>query len=549
MWATVLIATTFLAYWPALDAGYIWDDDAYVTENLALRSWEGLRAIWFQLGATPQYYPLVFTSFWIEHHFWGNQPLGYHAVNIALHALGSVLLMMVIFRLGLNRWIALLVAAIFALHPIHVESVAWVSERKNVLSTVFYFAAILAYDRFDPVESESVSPHRNWSLYIAALLLFVCALASKTVTCTLPAAILLVTWWKRGRISPRDILHTAPFFAIGICAGLLTANMERHFVGASGAEWNYSIPERILIAGRALWFYLAKFFWPMNLAFIYERWTIRTTSLWPWLFPISAAMVIITLWLARARIGRGPVTAALYFAGTLFPALGFLNVYPFRFSFVADHFQHLASLGPTIAIAAIIIPLARTLSRNFVITISILTITTLAVLTFGQCRIYHDAETLWRDTISKNNSAFIAHHHLGVILESRDQPYAALEQYQQAYHFEPRNFESLNNAGILLERMGQPRDALTCFQRAIAIAPPRAPGSAELHVNLARTLLSLGDRTAAIQELRTAVALSPGDQRIITALARLEAATQPAASPTPPREPDDSAPASRPNAR
>ncbi|MHC4081279.1 MAG: hypothetical protein ACYSU2_08170, partial [Planctomycetota bacterium] len=296
--AALLVLMTLAAYWPATSCGYIWDDDDYVHQNVLLRSTGGLGEIWLDVGATPQYYPLVHTSYWLEYRLWEDDPRGYHVVNILLHALGAVLLWRVLKRLGVpGAWVA---AAVFALHPVHVESVAWITERKNVLSGVFYLGSALLYLRFTLRTGED-RPSR-W-LYAGALALFVCALLSKTVACSLPAALLLVLWWKRGHIGWQDARLLAPFFALGVAFGLLTIWMEVHRVGAEGATWNLTFIDRCLIAGRALGFYAGKLIWPWPLMFVYPRWQINASAWWQYTFPAAAAAVVVGLWLARNRIG------------------------------------------------------------------------------------------------------------------------------------------------------------------------------------------------------------------------------------------------------
>src|SRR5688572_14862801 len=360
----VLLAMTLIAYLPAFRAGFIWDDPDYVVNNATLRSLDGLRQIWFVPRATPQYYPLVHTSFWIEYQLWRLNPAGYHAVNVLLHALAAVLLWRVLKLLDVpGAWLA---AAIFAVHPMHVESVAWVTERKNVLSGVFYLAAALAYfrssfglwgsgigeDKDTAVDSSNTRHPKPDTRYSLSLGLFVCALLSKTVTASLPATILLVIWWKRGRITRRDVVPLIPFFVIGVALALNTARLEREHVGASGAEFDFSALDRILIAGRAAWFYAWKLIAPVNLSFIYPRWTIDDRAAWQYAFPLAAVALVAALFVLRHRIGRGPLVAILFFGGTLVPALGFFNVYPMRYTFVADHFAYHASIGIIVLIAA-----------------------------------------------------------------------------------------------------------------------------------------------------------------------------------------------------
>ena len=249
-----LLAASLLAYWPALRGAFVWDDDAHITAP-ALRSLHGLWRIWTDLGATQQYYPLLHSAFWIEHRLWGSHVVGYHLANVFLHALAACLVVLIVRRLALpGAWLA---GLIFALHPVAVESVAWISEQKSTLSAVFYLAAALAYLRYD----ES----RDRKHYLWASALFLCALLSKSVTASLPAALLVIFWWKRGRLRlRRDVRPLAPWFALGIAAGLFTAWVEHTFIGAQGANFALSILQRFLLAGRVVCFCALKLFWPNN---------------------------------------------------------------------------------------------------------------------------------------------------------------------------------------------------------------------------------------------------------------------------------------------
>ncbi len=311
----LLAALTIMAYQPAWHAGLIWDDDKHITQP-ELRSLHGLARIWTQLGATQQYYPLVHSVFWAEHKLWGDAATGYHWLNILLHAFSAVLLARILSQLKIpGAWLA---AALFAVHPVEVESVAWISELKNTLSGVFYLGAALAYLRFDR--------SRSGRDYAMALGLFLLGLMSKTVIASLPAALLVVFWWQRGKVPwKRDALPLIPFFIAGIGAGLLTAWVERRFIGAEGSEFNFSIIERILIAGRDVWFYLGKLFWPVDLAFIYPRWNVSQAVWWQYLYPAAGLVLLgVLVW----RRWRGPLAALLFFVGTLFPALGFFRRSP-----------------------------------------------------------------------------------------------------------------------------------------------------------------------------------------------------------------------------
>ena len=338
--ALLLFAAVLVAYWPSIRGGMLWDDDAHITRP-ALQSVQGLWRIWFDIGATQQYYPLLHSAFWLEHHFWGDSTTGYRLLNVVLHATASCLFALVLSQLSIRgAWLG---AFLFALHPVGVESVAWISEQKNTLSTVFYLLAMLLYLQNN--EETNSGSSRLTQKYFIAMSLFVAAILTKSVTATLPAALLVIVWWSRGKLSwERDVVPLAPWLAVSIGAGLVTAWVERRYIGAMGSDFSLSLIERCLIAGRAIIFYLGKLLWPLNLIFIYPRWTASARVWWQYLYPIAVVALMVSAWLVRRRT-RGPLAALLLFTGSLFPALGFFNVYPFVYSFVADHFQYLAGLA------------------------------------------------------------------------------------------------------------------------------------------------------------------------------------------------------------
>ncbi len=262
-WVALIFCATLAAYGPVYQAGLIWNDEDYVTKP-ELQSVHGLERIWFEVGATQQYYPALHSAFWVEHRLWGDAPWGYHLANVLLHALAACLLGLLLRRLAVpGAWMA---GLLFALHPVCVESVAWISEEKNTLSLVFYLLAAWAYLDFDR--------ERRWPGYFLALGLFLLAVLSKSVTATLPGALLVVLWWRRGRLTWRDAAPLAPWFAIGAADGLFTGWVERTLIGAHGTDFDLSFAQRCLVAGRVTWFYLGKLVWPANLIFIYPRWQV-----------------------------------------------------------------------------------------------------------------------------------------------------------------------------------------------------------------------------------------------------------------------------------
>ncbi len=499
-----IVGLTLIAYVPALQGGFIWDDDRYVTHNDLLRTWAGLRTIWVDPSSMLQHYPLTHTGLWLEFQLWGLDARGYHLVNVLLHGMNAGLLWLLLRRLAVPApWLA---AAVFALHPVHVESVAWISELKNVQSGFFYLLAALAYVRFAFATGES----RPWLAYTFAVVSFLCAVLSKTVTCSLPVALLLCVWWKKGEITRRDVFPLIPFFVFGLLLGLATAWLERHYVGADGEEWDLSLVARCLVAGRALWFYAGKLGWPANLTFIYPRWDLDTTAVWQYLFPVAAAVVLVLLWARRSLLGRGPLAAVLYFAITLGPALGFFDVYPMRYSFVADHFQYLASIG---LIALVVASLAAAAERRGVRPVlhvaSAVLLVALGAAAWRQGHAYRDLETLWRDTLRKNPAAWMAHNNLGRELLSQGKVGEAAESFQAALALKPDYMDALYNMGNVSATLGQLDAARDYYEQALRIYPHFAPA----HNNLANIHVYQGRIPEAIEHYERALELMPGYPR------------------------------------
>jgi tetratricopeptide (TPR) repeat protein len=499
-----LLGITAIAYLPAILGGFIWDDDAYVQHNAALRSLRGLWNIWAHTSATPQYYPLVHTTFWIEYHLWGAEgaaAMGYKIINVLLHATSAILLWWLLRFLKLpGAWLA---AAIFAVHPIQVESVAWITERKNVLSGVFYLLAFRTYFKAIGADGEWKTEDgriTSRSSYLLAFLFFLLALFSKTVTATMPAAMLLILWWKRGRLRLRDCLPLIPFFLVGMVMGGITGYLEHTQVGAHGTEWSALTPvDRVLIAGRAIWFYAEKLILPIRLSFIYPRWNIDPRQWWQFAYPAGVVVVVTILWSLRRRIGRGPLTAVLFFIGTLFPALGFANVYPMRYSFVADHFQYLACIGLICLFVSI---LTSAKLRAIVGTVLIVM---LASLTFARGFAYKDRETLWRDTLSKNPDSWMAHTNLGHALHARGDDAGAGIQYQEALKDAPEVADTHLNAAIGRAMAGDFDGAIAECRRAIEINP----SFVDAYANMAKAYLSKGNLSEAENAARRAIEIAP----------------------------------------
>ncbi len=511
--ALLVVGAAILTYWPVLHAGLVWDDDAHITRP-ELRSVLGLWKIWFEPGATQQYYPFLHSAFWVEHRMWGDAPLGYHLANVLLHALAAWFLFLLLRRLSLPG--ARVAALVFALHPVCAESVAWISEQKNTLSTVFCLSAALAYFRFDR--------DRRAGWYALATFLFVLALASKTVTATLPAALLVVLWWRHGRISGKDdLLPLAPWLALGAAAGIFTAHVEKAYIGATGTAFDLTAADRLLVAGRAVWFYLGKVFWPVHLAFIYPHWDIDDRVPWQYLFPALAAIVLAALYVIRRR-WRGPLASALLFGGTLFPALGFINVYPFIYSYVADHFQYMAAaVAIAAAVGALALVPAPPVIRKGGPFAAAAIVFVLACLTRQQCWQYADAETLWRATIAKSPDCGMARGNLGEILLKSGRVDEAIAQYRAALETTGYRDAAEAHYNLGCGYQAQPNrssEAIAEFEEALRLKPdyPYA------HYNLGRVLATVpGREDQALAEYREALRLKPD---YVAALYSLGAAVQ-----------------------
>jgi tetratricopeptide (TPR) repeat protein len=571
-----LVFLTLLAYLPALGNGFVWDDDEYVTHSHFIHDLDGLRRSWTEPAATLQYYPLVRTSFWIEHKLWGLAPMGYHVTNILLHALNALLLWVLLRRLQVpGAWLA---AALFAVHPVHVESAGWITERKNVLSAAFYLGSALAACRFLGIAAVR-EDRRPWRAYALACLLYGLALLSKTVTVTLPAALVVLLWWWRptfGRRELRQVAWLSPMLAVGASLGALTVWLEQTAVGAAGQAWALSPVDRVLVAGRALWFYLGKLAFPYPLAFFYRRWTIDAGQAAQFAWPAAFLALGIALFLMRRRLGKGPLAALLLFAGTLVPALGFFNVYPQRYSFVADHFQYLASAAILALAAAAAAALCERLrvpvvpldgrpvpSQALLARVGLpgAVLVSLLVLSAERNLAFKSHLTLWQDTVEKTPSSWTAqnnlgqalldlgrydeavppleasirlspgveaampHMNLGIIHERRGQMKEAEDELRLALKIAPTSFAILLNAGSFFARRGQYTEALALYRQAAAAKP----ASPDPLVGAGHVLAELGERASAERFYRSALELEPRNEQARLGLSELarSAAKQP----------------------
>jgi tetratricopeptide (TPR) repeat protein len=515
----LLLTLTLLAYLPALDAGFVFDDSVYVTKDARMESMDGLRRIWSEVGGPGyrhQYYPLTTSTFWLQHRVWGDRAIGYHLVNVLLHAVNAVLLWRLLSALRVpGAWLG---AAIFAVHPVHVQSVAWITELKNVLSTCFVLSSALVFVNWLGLKRREAEARQTRHLggYALGLGLFVCALLSKTATCLLPAALGLVLWWKRGRLSRRDVLPLIPLFVVGVAFVAMTVFLEAHY-RAHGDTFGQTWLERCLIAGRAVWFYAGKLLWPAELIFIYPRWNVDVHAWWQYVYPLAVVGVLLALWLLRPKLGKGAVMAATYFTLAVVP-LSFVNVAYTRLSYVADHWPYWASMGfialGVAAGAAGAGRLRRAPARLAAAGGGLAIVAVLAGLTWQRCHVYRDAQTLWTDTVVRNPSAWAAHNELALVLGSAGRLDEAIDHFRQSVRINPDYAEGHNNLGAALMLQGRLDEAVRAYREALRIEPDLRGA----HFNLALVFRSQGRLDDAILHFREALRCAPGSASTMTKL-------------------------------
>ena len=548
LFAAGLVLLVLASYLPAmLWGGLVWDDRVW-SRAAAVLDWSGLWTIWFSPSLIEKelhYWPLVYTTFWLEHKIWGLAPAGYHVVNVILHAVNTVLLWRVLGRLSLPG--AGLAAAVFAVHPLHVESVAWIIERKDLLSALFYLSAVLAWLSY-------LESRERWR-YGLVLLLFAAGLLSKSIVVTLPAALLIVQWWREGVTTGRDVLRVAPLFLLGLL--IVVGDLNFYWARRELGSLDYSFVERLLIAGRALWFYAGKLVWPTDLAVVYPLWDIRADDVRAWLYPVSALGLAVLLWLLRRRIGRGPLAGAVYFAVTLSPMLGFVDFGYMQYSFVADRFQYLAGIGLiAVAAGAAWVGVSRlsefsgwtNFQRLAALPLGIMLLL-LGTQTWRQSHIYADKLVFNRHIIAHNPGARGAHQNLAVELVKRGRTEEALPHARVSVRQYPDCSDCHGVLGLALIRLGRLDEAEPHVRRALDIRPynkdalsvasrlflllrrygeglPVArtwirlqPDAAAPRTALAGLLAGLGRHAEAERHLRRAHAIEPQDIVVIQNLA------------------------------
>lgn len=594
LWGSFLIALVLVAYSRVFNAGFIWDDDAHLTQNPCIVGPLGLKEVWTTARAV--YYPLVLTTFWVLHKFVGLNPLPYHTLNVLLHAVSAVLLWRVLRQLQVpGAWMG---AALWALHPVMVQSVAWVTELKNTQSCLFYLASILCFLKWEQLQEQArvvFKPsqgrsrgRRSLELFVLSLGFFVLATLSKASVVMLPAVLALCIWWRNRRITWHNIVSLVPFVAISAVASGWTIWEQQFHSGAIGPDWAQTLPERFIIAGRAPWFYLSKLVWPHPLIHVYPRWEIDSSQLIAWLPLLATLAGLIALLCVRAKWGRAVFFAAAYYVISLFPVLGFFSVYFFRYSFVSDHFQYLASMGPlALAGAGIAIaasrhgeapavslarktmaqkhsPVAATLGTSTVTRQSFLSVLVgsvllllIGLLTWQQSAAYRDRETLWRTTLERNAGCWVGENNLGgELLKAKGDVDGAIPHFERCLQLKPNYAEAHYNLASALLRKGQTDAAMAEARVALNLDPNQAdahgvvgmalmtkgqlddaiaqfskaleirPNHSEAHYNLAIALLDKHETAQAIAHYEKAIEAQPDYLEALTNLAWILATSQ-----------------------
>jgi len=533
--AFLLVTLVLISYARVFNAQFIWDDESHLTRNPCIVGPLGLKEIWTSASAV--YYPLVLTTFWTLHKLFGLSSWPYHLLNVLLHAASAVLLWRILRQLNVRgAWLG---SAIWALHPVMVQSVAWVTELKNTQSGVFYLSSILCFLKWQAQRRTVPSQGQpRWAkscclgTFVLSLFFFVLATLSKPSVVMLPVVLGLCIWWRTGRIRWRAVLPLAPFVFVSALASVWTILEQKFHAGAIGAEWAQTWPERFIIAGRAIWFYLAKLTWPHPLVFIYPRWEINSSQPLAYLPLVAALAGLVSLWLVRAKWSRAVLFAAAYYVVSLFPVLGFFSVYFFRYSFVSDHFQYLSSMGPlALAGAAITVSVARfcetppeaassargmqlpatrvqssqVTKKGTLLGISGALLLSLVFLTWQQTRIYHDLVSLYTAILAKNPGCWMAHYNLGIALNEQGNTDGAISHYREAVQLWPGYAEAHYNLGRLLAQKGRVDDAVAHYEKALETNP----SDADAHNNLGVTLLAVGRVDEAIAHYRKALLIKP----------------------------------------
>jgi tetratricopeptide (TPR) repeat protein len=501
----ILVLAVILVYLPVGRAGFLWDDRLYITGSSYMGGLAGLKEIW--TSSVADISPMTFTTFWLEHALWGFNPLPYHMVNVVMHGACAVLLWQILRNLAVpGAWLG---AALWALHPVEVESVAWVTEMKNTESGLFYLLSVLCYLQAPRAESSETGSSANGS-YGLSLFWAAMAMASKSSTVVLPVVLCLCVWWRDGCWDWRNVTRVLPFVLLALAASALSIWTQKlQLAQLTDPQWARSWPERVVTAGVAIWFYLGKLIWPQELMSMYPRWRIDAGQ-WESYLPVLAVIItLLVLWLKRKTWLRPVFFVFAYFIVALLPVLGLVDNYIFHYSLVFDHLQYLASMGPLALAGAAIARLASWFrpEKNWLqpaLATALLVI--LGCLSWQRARAFESEESLWTDTLTKNPTSWTARYNLGVVFLGRGELDRAQVEFEKTLELFPNFDEGHLNLGLTFLRKGETDPAIAQFRTALAIDPAYA----EAHNDLGTALEKKGQKDAAETEFQKAAELNPG---------------------------------------
>lgn len=502
----IMLAATVVVFWPAFHGGFIWDDNALVTESWQVKSKDGLKAIWLGQDVAA-YWPMTSTFFWLEWRLWGMNASGYHCVNVGLHLLNAILLWRVLRHLQIRG--AWFVAFFFLIHPLCVTSAVWISELKNTLSMVFYLLAILFFLR---------AGEGKRGAYWISLLCFLLALLSKSSVVVLPAILLAICWWQQRRIRYADIRRTAPFFVLSLVFSVITFwfIILRHPHVVSKQD---TLLVRILAGGHAVWFYLEKAFAPTQLMMIYPRWSITPDDIVAYVPLLALIALIVICWWFRERWGRAAVFALACFLIALAPVIGLLSMPYFAFSWVADHFQYIA-LPAVIAFAVAGMVWLCSGRRNAIVrnapwAIALVVAITFAVISRDYASVVADRDRLWADNLEKNPAAWPAHQNIGWRLVREGKLDEGIAHLRMAQTARPNSPEVMNHLAFAIARKGNLDEAVSLVEQSLRIDP----NSADWRANLGDIYSSAGRVQEAIKAYEDSLRLNPNLASVVNDLA------------------------------
>lgn len=482
----LLTAVTYLPVWRA---GFVWDDSSLITENRMIYGNDGLRRFWLTTEA-PDYYPLTWSLWWVEWRLWGEHPTGYHLVNVLVHALNVILLWSILKRLNVpGAWAA---AAVFAVHPVNVATVAWISEQKNTVSFLFFLLSMFFYLRFDD------TGRARW--YWLACHAFLLALLTKSAAVMLPVVLLGCLWWRHGALRARDWQNTVPFFILALVSGCVTIWFQSHRALQDVIVRDSDFNVRLAEAGWMPWFYLWKAVWPVDLMVIYPRW--EWNSYWP---GIALMIAFAVSWRNRNGWGRACLFGIGYFVVMLGPVLGFFDQGFYQYALVADHWLYYSMAG---VITLVVAALERLRWALFAVVV------VLAFVTWKRTEVYASDETLWRDNVARNPNVW-TYHNLAIALKAAGKTPEAIEFYRKTLGSRPVHvpasqeqafFATVHyNFGVALRDTGDSRGEVAQYEDALRLKPDYA----EVRYNLGVALAEAGNVPAAIEQWRQALEIKP----------------------------------------